>query len=154
MTRAMLNHLQLNVPKPPYTQQYNKLLDVILDQLAIAPIAGSYLPDSNDPLLRRALIYLQENPANNCSLRELAEKIGTSERTLARKSQRDLAMPLSEWRQRLKVMCAITMLQTRMSVESIALELGYSSASAFIVMFKRLLNTTPDEYRKHNVSQS
>ena len=74
--------------------------------------------------------------------------------TGARKSQRDLAMPLSEWRQRLKVMSAVTMLQTRMSVESIALELGYSSASAFIVMFKRLLHTTPDEYRKHHVSQS
>ena len=154
MTRAMLNHLQLNAPKLPYSLQHNKLLDVILDQLAIAPIAGSYLPDSNDPLLRRALSYLQDNPADNCSLRELADKIGTSERTLARKSQRDLAMPLSEWRQRLKVMSAVTMLQTRISVESIALELGYSSASAFIVMFKRLLHTTPDEYRKHHVSQS
>jgi AraC-like DNA-binding protein len=33
-------------------------------------------------------------------------------------------------------------------VETIALDLGYGSASAFIAMFKRLAGTTPDEYRK------
>jgi len=148
MLRAMLNHLRLNPPRSLYALEESKLLDVILDQLAIAPIAGSYLPDSNDPILIRALMYLKDNPHDNCSLKDLAEHLGTSERTLARKAQRDLGMALSEWRQRLKVMRAIPMLQEGASIESVALDLGYSTASSFIVMFRRLLNTTPNEYRK------
>lgn len=149
MVRAMLNHLRLNPPQPPYSLQEIKLLDVILDQLVIAPITGSYLPDSNDLLLIRALGYLKDNPGVNCSLKELADQLGTSERTLARKAQRDLGMALSEWRQRLKVMRAIPMLQEGTSIESVALDLGYSTASSFIVMFRRLLDTTPDEYRRN-----
>jgi len=149
MLRAMLNHLRLRPPQVPYTLEENKVLDVILDQLAIAPIVGSYLPDSNDLLLNRALIYLKDNPEDNCSLREIAEQLGTSERTLARKAQRDLGMTLSEWRQRLKLMRAIPILLEGASIESVALDLGYSTASSFIVMFRRMLNTTPDEYRKN-----
>jgi AraC-like DNA-binding protein len=33
-------------------------------------------------------------------------------------------------------------------VEAVALELGYAGASAFITMFKRLMGTTPDEFRR------
>jgi len=33
-------------------------------------------------------------------------------------------------------------------VETIALDLGYGSASAFISMFRRLMGVTPDEFRK------
>lgn len=150
MLRAMLNHLRLNAPRLPYSLQQNKLLDVILDQLVVAPAAGSYLPDSSDPTLAKVLSYMKSNPGDNSSFKALAEKFGTSERTLARKAQRDLGIALSEWRQRLKVMRAIPMLQDGASIESVALDLGYSTASAFIVMFRRLLNTTPDEYRKNN----
>ncbi|WP_231902214.1 helix-turn-helix domain-containing protein [Neptuniibacter pectenicola] len=42
------------------------------------------------------------------------------------------------------------MLQEGATVENVALDLGYSTASAFIAMFKRLLGTTPDEYRKNS----
>ncbi len=150
MVRAMLNHIRVNPPQVPYSDQETKLLDVILDQLVMTPCAGSYLPDSNDPLLARVLGYLKDHPGNNCSLKALAEQFGTTERTLSRKSQRDLDLPLSEWRQRLKVMRAIPMLQEGVSVESVALDMGYSTASSFIAMFRRLLGTTPDEYRKNS----
>ncbi|WP_271271134.1 AraC family transcriptional regulator [Aliamphritea hakodatensis] len=148
MLKAILNHLRLNPPQIPYTKEENKLLDVVLDQLVVTPIAGSYLPDSKDPLLAKVLAYLKENPGSNRPLSELAELFGASERTLARKAQKDLGIAISEWRQRMKVMHSLPMLQEGHSVESIALELGYSSASAFIAMFRRLLDTTPDEYRK------
>ena len=150
MLRAMFNHLRLHPPEAPYSLEESKLLDVVLDQLVITPIAGSYLPDSNDLFLAKVLTYLKEHPGSHCSLKVLAEQFGTSERTLARKAQRDLGMPLSEWRQRLKVIRAVPMLQEGTSVESVALDLGYSTASAFIAMFRRLLDTTPDEYRRNS----
>ncbi|WP_229803105.1 helix-turn-helix domain-containing protein [Litchfieldella qijiaojingensis] len=38
-------------------------------------------------------------------------------------------------------------------MESIAMILGYSSASAFIAMFRRLTHMTPDEYRRDTMSK-
>ncbi|MBY4678003.1 helix-turn-helix transcriptional regulator [Marinobacterium sp. CAU 1594] len=149
MVRAMLNHLCLQPPQTPYTADESRLLEVIVDQLAVAPCAGSYLPTSDDPALSKVLAYLEDHPGNNSPVRQLAERFGTTERTLARKAQRDLGMPLSEWRQRLKVVQAMPMLQAGATVESVALDLGYSTASAFIAMFRRLLEMTPDEYRKN-----
>lgn len=149
MVRAMLNHLRIKPPETPYTLEESRLLEVVVDQLAVAPCAGSYLPTSDDTALSKVLAYLEDHPGNNCSVKQLAERGGTTERTLARKAQRDLGIPLSEWRQRLKVVRAMPMLQAGASVESVALDLGYSTASAFIAMFRRLLNMTPDEYRKN-----
>jgi AraC-like DNA-binding protein len=36
-------------------------------------------------------------------------------------------------------------------VETIGLDLGYSSASAFISMFRKMMGTTPDEYRRRHL---
>ena len=46
---------------------------------------------------------------------------------------------------------ALAQLERGRTVESIALDLGYSSASAFIGMFRRLMGVSPDEYRKGNL---
>ncbi|MCB2040609.1 MAG: helix-turn-helix domain-containing protein, partial [Rhodoferax sp.] len=65
-----------------------------------------------------------------------------------RRCQRDLGMSLTEWRQRLRVVKALPRLEAGDKVETIAFDLGYGSASAFIAMFRRLMDVTPDEYRK------
>lgn len=59
-------------------------------------------------------------------------------------------MSLHEWRQRLKVMKAMTMLNQGKTIESIAFDLGYASASAFIYMFKRWMGFTPDQFNSIN----
>ena len=45
-----------------------------------------------------------------------------------RRCQRDLGMPLAEWRQRLKIVKSMPRLEAGEKVESIALDLGYASA--------------------------
>ncbi|WP_238534197.1 helix-turn-helix domain-containing protein [Advenella kashmirensis] len=70
-----------------------------------------------------------------------------------RRCQRDLGMSFVEWRQRLKVLASLARLDRGETVEAIGLDLGYSSASAFISMFRRLMGTTPDEYRKGRRTQ-
>ena len=81
-------------------------------------------------------------------MQQLAVQHNMTERTLARYSQKELGMSLNEWRQRLKVMKAMSMLTKGKKVESIALDLGYANASAFINMFKRWMVYTPDQFRK------
>lgn len=148
LVRALLEHLRQRPSDQPTTTQDTRLLQVLLDQLVQAPRAGSYLPTSEDPLLSAVLRLLEANPGDNRSLPELAHAAHTTERTLMRRCQRDLGMSLAEWRQRLRVVRAMPLLEAGQTVETIALDLGYGSASAFITMFKRLMGATPDEYRK------
>lgn len=148
LVRALLEHLRQQPTERPGTLQHERLLQVLVDQLALAPCAGSYLPSSDDALLGAVLRMLEEQPGDNRSLPELAHAVHTTERTLMRRARRDLGMSFVEWRQRLRVVKAMPLLEAGQTVETIALDLGYGSASAFITMFKRLVGTTPDEFRK------
>ena len=155
LVSALFDHLKieaeqekLNInPQKDYAA-HERILHVVLDQLMSSEHIGSYLPSTNHPLLKRLLDFLHEHPADNTSQKELAERINMTERTLARHCQIELGMTLNEWRQRLKIMKAMSMLHEQKTVESIALDLGYASASAFISMFKRWMNETPDQFRK------
>ncbi|WP_114972358.1 AraC family transcriptional regulator [Rhodoferax ferrireducens] len=148
LVRALLDHLHQQPTEAPISPQTERLLQVLVDQLALAPRAGSYLPGSDDPALGAVLRLLQAQPSDNRALPELARAAHTTERTLMRRAQRDLGMSLAEWRQRLRVVKAMPLLEAGQTVETIALDLGYGSASAFITMFKRLMGSTPDEFRK------
>jgi AraC-like DNA-binding protein len=109
---------------------------------------GCYLPGSDDVVLDAVLCALDEHPGDERSLSELAATFHSTERTLSRRCQRDLGMSFAEWRQRLRVVKAMPRLAAGEKVESIALDLGYASASAFIVMFRRMTGVTPDEHRR------
>ncbi|WP_151638561.1 AraC family transcriptional regulator [Noviherbaspirillum aerium] len=150
LVRAILEHLRDHPPAPEAqrTEEDDRLLRVLLDQIVKAEYAGSYLPTSDDPVLGPVLQALEANPGDTRTLPELARQANTTERTLIRRCQRELGMSLAEWRQRLRVVKAMPLLEAGRTVESIALDLGYGSASAFITMFRRMAGMTPDECRK------
>lgn len=145
---ALLDHLRMRPAGSIAGAENERVLQVLVDQLAGAPCAGSYLPSSSDPALAAVLQFLEAHPDDNRPLPALARLAHTTERTLIRRARRDLGMPLSEWRQRLRILKAMPLLAAGRKVESIALELGYASASAFITMFRRLMKQTPAEFRK------
>ena len=152
LVRALLDRLRQSPPQPqlnsPMAERDARLLQVLVDLLGQAPCAGSYLPSSDDPALAVLLQQLQANPADNRGLPALAQAVHLTERTLMRRCQRDLGMSLNEWRQRLRVVKATALLEAGQTVETIAPDLGYGSASAFIAMFKRLMDATPNEFRR------
>ncbi|MCL6246843.1 helix-turn-helix transcriptional regulator [Acinetobacter sp. ANC 4945] len=151
LVTAIFSHLRLlhqQADLMENTAEYQRLLHVILDQLHQAKLVSSYLPHSEHPALKQLLDYLHQHPADQSALEQLAQRINMTERTLARYCQKELGMSLHEWRQRLKVMKAMSMLNAGQTVENIALELGYANASAFINMFKKWMLCTPDQFRK------
>lgn len=158
LLRAVLDQLrQWPAPAPgadgaPLSAAHERLLQVVVDQLEVAPRAGSYLPSSDDVLLAPVLQALQAAPGDNRTLADWAAAVHTTERTLARRCQRDLGMSLVEWRQRLRVVKALPRLEAGDKIEAIAFDLGYASTSAFIAMFRRLMGVTPDTLRKGGVA--
>ena len=127
--------------------EHQHLLCTLLDELKETPATGTFLPASDGPLLGPILHHLEQHPQDNRSVTELARGAGTTERTLARKCRQDLNIPLSEWRNRMRIVKAMALLETGRTIESIAKEFRYSSASAFIAMFRKLTSTTPARYR-------
>ncbi|SDJ67646.1 AraC-type DNA-binding protein [Ferrimonas sediminum] len=124
-----------------------RLAQVMVDQLAKAEPMVAYLPLSEDPLIKPILTTLQLDPADKRTLSQWAAQVYSTERTLNRHFQRKLGMSFSDWRQRRRFLASLGMLRSGMKVNQVALELGYSSPSAFITMFSRLSGTTPEQYR-------
>ncbi|HWU89772.1 MAG TPA: helix-turn-helix transcriptional regulator [Kofleriaceae bacterium] len=146
LLRSILDHLRDRTAGDDGPGVRDRLLRVLVDQLACCPTTGSYIPRASDPELEAVLAALTQNPADNRSIAELARAFHMSERTLIRRCEHDLGMSLTEWRQRLRLVNALPLLRAGRSVESIALDLGYATSSAFIAMFRRLVGTSPRQF--------
>lgn len=148
LIKAILLDLSARQVDYPRSPEDARLMQVLVDQLGAAPRHDSYLPMSDDPALGQVLDGLRRCPADKRSLEAWARTVHSTERTLSRRCQRDLGMAFSEWRQRLCLVGALPMLDANMPVQSVALELGYSTSSAFIAMFHRMMGITPEEFRR------
>lgn len=89
---------------------------------------------------------LLADPADRRNLAQWGELIGASERTLARSFHRDTGMAFGEWRTRIRIGCAMNLLEEGRSVADTAHRVGYRSASAFSVAFRQMTGETPTAY--------
>lgn len=143
LLRAILEHLRTLPRGQAMDRAYARLLRVLVDQVAACPTTGSFMPHTDDAELEPILQSLRDHPEDNRTLSELAAAFHMAERTLTRRCRKELGMSLTEWRQRLRLVHALPMLRSGRSVESVALDLGYATSSAFIAMFRRLTGTSP-----------
>lgn len=111
-----------------------RLAQVLVDQLRQAPVHDCFLPYASSPGLLSVLEGMQVDPGDNRALAQWAQQVHVSERTLARQFARELGMSFGEWRQRLRFLAAIEALESSRSVQEVAFDLGYSTASAFIAI--------------------
>lgn len=131
----------------PESDEDKRMAQVIVDQLRLARRYNSYLPSTDDEMLKRLLAILQDTPGDRRSLAELARTLGSTERTLSRRCREHLGISFTEWRQRMKLVTALSLLEKGDSIQSIAYKLGYSNPSAFIAMFRQLTCTSPTQMR-------
>ncbi|CAM2969654.1 helix-turn-helix transcriptional regulator [Vibrio ordalii] len=127
--------------------QDKRLVQVLLDQLATQETQHHFLPSTNHKYLAPILAAVEENPTDDTTLALWAEKVHTTERTLARHCQTELGMSFTEWRLRVRYLYSMDLLRTGHSVKEVALTLGYNQASPFITMFKKYSGQTPEQYK-------
>jgi len=131
------------------------LIGVILDLLRSSQTIPLQLPRPADPRALKVADFLYANPGSAVPTEEICARAGASKRTIERLFQQDARMTLGRWRQQLRLMHSMRLLAQGMKINSVALEAGYSSASAFILMFRSVLGTTPGQYfQSHNPGQS
>ncbi|XYI00019.1 AraC family transcriptional regulator [Sorangium sp. So ce1128] len=123
-----------------------RLVSVLLDELATVSIEKHRLPMPIDPRLRRLVDAMTADPAIGATTKTWAKRIGVSERTLNRLLVEETGLSFGRWRQQLHIILAIQKLSRGATVQSVALDLGYESASSFVTMFRKALGTSPARY--------
>jgi len=123
-----------------------RLMMVLLDEIAALPEAPLHLPVPRDRRLRRITDALLADPAGGRTLKDWAASSGASVRTLARRFVRETGMTFGAWRQQLRLLRALEYLAEGRPVTQVALDLGYDSPSAFSAMFRRTLGVPPSRY--------
>jgi len=124
----------------------SRLAGVIADEIAAGLPLPLALPQPRDRRLRRIAAALARAPHDRRNVEEWAAASGLSGRSLARHWVAETGMPLSQWRQRLRVLLALPRLLSGETVIEVALSMGYDTSSAFIAVFKREMGVTPARY--------
>ena len=125
-----------------------RVLTVMLDQIASVDMALLELPIPDDSSLKKIYDQLSTDPSDNRTLDEWGETIGATGRTLARRFRVETGMSFGQWRQQVRILEALRRLAMNEPVTTVAIELGYDSPSAFISMFKKALGQTPGRFFK------
>jgi AraC-like DNA-binding protein len=117
--------------------------------------SAGWLAGLRDQLVGRALALLHEQPAQDWSIDELGRRVGLSRSALHERFVQLIGLPpmqyLAQWRMQA---AARMLLETRATVATIALEVGYDSEAAFARAFKRLVGTPPAAWRRERGAES
>jgi AraC-like DNA-binding protein/quercetin dioxygenase-like cupin family protein len=126
--------------------EQGRLVAVLLDQLAAAPEADLAVPWPTDPRLRKLCRELQAHPERATTLQEFAARLGVSDKTLSRLFLQQTGLSFRAWRQRLRILAALPLLERGDRVTDVAIACGYDSMSAFIAAFRWFAGVTPGEF--------
>ncbi|ATE64733.1 AraC family transcriptional regulator [Rhizorhabdus dicambivorans] len=124
----------------------DRLMRVMLDELALMRRGGLELPISDHPKIASIAAALLADPSDRRTLGQWAEHVAVSERSLKRLMIQETGLSFGRWRRQLHLVIALRELAGGATVQQVAGDLGYESPTAFIVMFKKALGTTPSRY--------
>ena len=109
--------------------------------------------NAEDENIKRAMLYIDQNLSETFSLEKLAEISGYSLSHFKTRFKEEIGIPPSEYITLQKIKYAKKMLETTdLSVTTLAYELGFSSSNYFSTVFKKILNITPQQYKKRFLS--
>jgi AraC-like DNA-binding protein len=123
-----------------------RLVGVVIDQLRTLSQAPLQVPMPVDPRARALADRLAADPGGAVALDEAAAAVGASRRTLERLFRAETGLSIGRWRQRRRLVHALQLLAEGRSVTHVAHAVGYSTPSAFTVMFHAELGATPRSY--------
>ncbi|WEG11079.1 AraC family transcriptional regulator [Pullulanibacillus sp. KACC 23026] len=104
----------------------------------------------DNAMIRIIKEFLEDNYGDaNLTLNEIAEKLDLQEKYVAQMFKQQTGMYLMEYLEKIRMKKAAQFLiETEMKIEDIGCTVGYNSSHSFRRAFKRMLNVTPNQYRK------
>ncbi len=146
----LLERLLLHVTRMPVLYDVDgadgRIATVLLDQLSVAPVEKLNFPMPVDAKLRKIAAAMMADPSDRATIDDWGRRMAVAPRTLTRALKRETGMSFGRWRQQLHILIALQRLDQGASVHSVALDLGYEGASAFVTMFRKALGKPPARY--------
>jgi AraC-like DNA-binding protein len=116
--------------------------------------SAGWLAGMRDRLIGRALALMHEQPGRDWTIDELGRQVGLSRSALHERFVQLIGQPpmqyLAQWRMQA---AARMLMDTRTTVATIALEVGYDSEAAFARAFKRLVGKPPAAWRRERSAE-
>jgi AraC-like DNA-binding protein len=113
------------------------------------PMQAGWYGAQGDVVVGPALRLIHDDPAHPWTVAELAARVGISRAALARRFTDRVGEPpmtyLTAWR---LALAADRLLEPRATIETVARDVGYSSAFALSAAFKRERGISPREHRE------
>jgi len=107
---------------------------------------GGTLAGLADPRLAKALIAIQDNPADEWSLTSMAELAGMSRARFAVRFREVTGETPADYLSSWRIMTAQRLLKRGQQLKTVAYDVGYGSASALARAFVRKLGHSPTEW--------
>ena len=132
----------------------NKLTEVVLVELIRINFGrqekNSFLLALNDKRISKALQLMHGTPHEPWTIELLAGQIGMSRAAFAKRFRELVGHTMFTYLSQLRVQRAKEMLKnTSLTVDDIALKIGYESGRAFTKTFAKYVGMTPKQYRNH-----
>lgn len=117
----------------------------------VQPYSQNSLPHqaTQDPVVSRAQYWLQNHLKSDTPMSQVAQHMGVSQRTMARKFKASLGVTPLAYLQSMRIEAAKNLLEaSRVSIQDIVEEVGYKDYSAFTQLFRKQVGITPAAYRQ------
>jgi len=120
-----------------------RVMTLILDEVAALPARPLGLCMPGDPRLLKLCERVLADVSAAGSIAQLGASVGLSERSVIRLFPRETGLSFGRWLSQARLLKAFELFDQGRSVTRVALELGYSSPSAFTKMFRRSMGMPP-----------
>ena len=122
------------------------VMRLVLDLIRFSDPVPLDLPIPRDRRLRKIFDRLSAHPSDGRTIEEWGLLVGATGRTLSRLFRAETGMSFHPWRQQLRLLEALRLLGRGEPITNVALDVGYSSLSAFVSVFRKTLGVTPGRY--------
>ncbi|MET0308044.1 MAG: helix-turn-helix transcriptional regulator [Sphingomonas sp.] len=146
LLRALVERAAAWADPAEVTPDRARLIEVMLDEIRMAPRQPLHLPMPRDPRALRIAERLVAHPGLPDTLEALARWAGLSERTARRVFHAETGMHFGHWRQQNRLGRAMERLARGEPVSEVADAVGYASPSNFIAMFRRAFGESPARF--------
>ncbi|MGV8889757.1 MAG: AraC family transcriptional regulator [Pseudomonas sp.] len=133
-------------PEQPLSVRNQCVLTLLVDEIGAMPELPLCAPIPTEPRLARSCHRFLDAPTQRISISEMADWSSMSRRTFTRNFRESIGMSFVSWRQQVCLLEATARLSKGSSITEVAIELGYSSSSAFTSVFRRNLGDSPARY--------
>ncbi|AJY73403.1 helix-turn-helix domain-containing protein [Paenibacillus beijingensis] len=132
------------------TVRYNNFVSKLCDYWReIAKQVGQAGGFEASPIIRAAIKYIKENHAQKLTLKKMAEYCHVNAYYLAHLFKKETGMSCIDFLTKIRIEKSAFLLETtEMTVQQIAIQVGFQDANYFSRKFKKMMSCSPSSYRE------